>query len=284
MANRIQYRKRANFHVTAVRIDLECEPIHFRKWGDEQQCQPGDWLVNNGGDTYTVADDYFRQNYREIAPGEYEKIGAVWAEQAREDGTITTLEGKTQYTAGDYLVTDRPKGGDCWAVEKEKFERMYEPVTREQELSEHQLRYLSERLQGQITWYDRNATKNKNFYFLWQTVAIVSAALVPILSLNPEIFRYLIAICGALSAVCVGILTLFKYQENWVKFRSASEELKSHLAQYWIGTGPYQERRYAFQRLAENCENIVRAERGQWAQQFTPEPQNNDQDPDDDPL
>jgi hypothetical protein len=53
----------------------------YRKWGTTQTCRRGDWLVDNGGDVYTVNRDSFARTYRRIAPGRYLKITPVWAER-----------------------------------------------------------------------------------------------------------------------------------------------------------------------------------------------------------
>ena len=129
MSNRKLYRKRPEFSVTAVQFDLDIESFKYQKWGNEQTCVQGDWLVNNGGDVYTIKKDVFTNTYQKLSPGVYEKDAEMWAETASEDGTIPTREGATNYKAGDYLVFDREIGGDGYAIHKQKFERLYEEVT-----------------------------------------------------------------------------------------------------------------------------------------------------------
>lgn len=265
MTDRIQYRKRASFHVTAVKLDLDFEGFNFRKWGGEQTCQQGDWLVNNGGDTYTVSGAHFNDNYQEISPGQFSKIGSVWASEATDDGEIPTSEGKTTYKIGDYLVFDRPQGGDAYAIKRQKFEQMYEPVIPDNTLGARELDYL-ERLNTYIDWYDEKANKNKWVFHIFQTIAVVSAASVPVFSVKAEQFAFLIAILGGASAAISGILSLFQFQSNWIKFRSTNEDLKSHLAQYKAKAGLYENGSEAFELLVDSCEKIISAERGQWAQ------------------
>ncbi|SMF15447.1 Protein of unknown function [Alteromonadaceae bacterium Bs31] len=276
MADRKQYKKRPNFHMTAVQIDIEGPGIFYNKWGAEQHGKPGDWLVNNGGDIYTVENTYFKENYQEVSPGQFEKIGSVWAEVTTKDGSVPTLEGPSTYITGDYLVYDRQNGGAAYAVKKQHFERMYELMHEPINLSEHQTDYIDGRLARQIKWYDRKAGLNRINYYLWQTLTIVAAALVPIVATmsSGELelgnafvgVNSLVAILGGASAICAAILTLYNFQENWVKYRTTCEDLRSHLAQYTIGVGIYQDKTSAFPLFAETCENIINAERGQWAQ------------------
>ena len=124
MSHRKRYERLPN-HVTAVQINLDVVDFRYRKWGSAQSCKQGDWLVNNEGDVYTIEGDYFKKYYRQVGPGEYAKVGDVWAEIASDSGFIKTIEGKSAYTAGDYLVFDAAEGGDAYAVKKTKFEQMY---------------------------------------------------------------------------------------------------------------------------------------------------------------
>lgn len=265
MNNRIEYRKSAKFHVSAVKLDLDFDGFAYRKWDNEQVCAQGDWLLNNGGDTYTVDGDYFKDHYQEITPGQFAKIGAVWAEEASEDGVIETLEGRTSYKIGDYLVFDRPIGGDAYAIKKSKFELMYEPVEIDENLPERQAKYL-ERLENLVTWYEIKASKSRFYSYLFQAIAVLAAASVPVFSSMDMPNKFLIASLGGLSAAISGILSLFQFQTNWIKFRSTCEDLKSHLAQFRAIAGIYEDRHKAFNLLLENCEQLISVERGQWAQ------------------
>jgi hypothetical protein len=126
MNARQQYVKRTSQFVTAVQVDLETDGFTYRKWGGTQTCKRGDWLVNNGGDIYTVDGDTFARTYRATGPGVYVKATPVWAEMAGAAGEIRTKEGATHYEPGDYLVYNEPDGGDGYAVSRAAFEGMYE--------------------------------------------------------------------------------------------------------------------------------------------------------------
>ena len=123
---RTKYRKREQQIVTGVQLKLDTDGFRYSKWGGEQQCRAGDWLVNNNGDCYTISEESFSSTYQEISPGRYVKTAAVWASPATDDGKIKTNEGYTEYSAGDYLVANNEDGSDAYAVSKLKFEEMYE--------------------------------------------------------------------------------------------------------------------------------------------------------------
>ena len=129
------YKKRPKYFVTAVQLDLDFEGFEYQKWGGKQKCKAGDWLINNGGDIYTVDKRYFTDNYQLISPGVYNKVEEIWAEVAVENGSIKTLEGSTDYKADDYLVFDQKEGGDGYAIKKQIFESMYEVIEKSQRIS-----------------------------------------------------------------------------------------------------------------------------------------------------
>ncbi|MBL8329320.1 MAG: hypothetical protein JNJ71_10745 [Rubrivivax sp.] len=121
-----RYRRRPDQAVTAICLQLECEGIAYRKWGHEQRANPGDWLVDNAGDVYTVEASTFRQTYRQVGPGRWVKAAPVWAEQAVQAGSVATKEGRTDYQAGDWLVANHPDGSDAYAISAARFEQLYE--------------------------------------------------------------------------------------------------------------------------------------------------------------
>jgi hypothetical protein len=126
MASRRKYKKKPTSFVAAVQLDLDTEGFIYTKWGSEQRCKRGDWLVNNDGDTYTVSEESFAKTYRFVSPGVYVKSAPIWAEVAAEAGKIKTKEGTTAYQAGDYLISNNEDGTDAYAISREKFESIYE--------------------------------------------------------------------------------------------------------------------------------------------------------------
>ena len=126
MAELTKYLKKTASQVVAVQLDLETDGFTYQKWGGTQRCKPGDWLVDNRGDVYTIDADTFARTYEELSPGVYEKVAPVWARQATEGGAIATKEGSTRYEPGDYLVFNDPERQDGYAMSEEKFGSLYE--------------------------------------------------------------------------------------------------------------------------------------------------------------
>lgn len=126
MNPRSRYRKRADLAVTAIPLALDTAGFTYRKWGGEQCCKAGDWLVDNEGDIYSVDAQVFERTYRRVGPGRYVKSTPVWAEVATAAGSVATKEGVSHYQAGDYLVANQADGDDAYCIGRAKFEAMYE--------------------------------------------------------------------------------------------------------------------------------------------------------------
>ena len=123
-----QWMPKPDATVIAVQINLDIEGFAYVKWGAEQHCSPGDWLVDNDGDVYTISDDTFAKTYRLEGPGLYRKIAPVWARVAQGKGTIRSEEGETEYEPGDYVVFHAPDAELGWAVKPDKFHARYDPA------------------------------------------------------------------------------------------------------------------------------------------------------------
>ena len=122
---RRRYVRRPDRPVAAVRLALDTDGLVYRKWGVEQRAKPGDWIVDNDGDVYTVDAESFAHTYRQMATGAYVKTTPVWAGRATHAGSVNTKEGSTQYEPGDYLVSNHSDSSDEYAMKAGKFEDLY---------------------------------------------------------------------------------------------------------------------------------------------------------------
>ena len=121
-----RYRRRPSQFITAVRLNLDTNGFRYRKWGGMQVAKRGDWLVDAGGEIYTVDARSFRRTYKKVSPGVYLKKMPVWARVAKSAGSIATKEGATRYRRGDYLVFNDRRGRDGYAISRVKFRTLYE--------------------------------------------------------------------------------------------------------------------------------------------------------------
>lgn len=130
-----------------------------------------------------------------------------------------------------------------------------------------ELAYFKERLNNQIDWYDSKSIQQQKIYKRIKIAQIISAALIPFLAalvgdLNWII--YLVSTLGVLVTVLEGILSLGKYHENWIEYRSICETLKREKYMYLGKAGIYSENSN-FEVLVERIETIISKENINWA-------------------
>ncbi len=132
---------------------------------------------------------------------------------------------------------------------------------------------IIERLEDQISWYDRNSLSAQRTFKGCKVVEIVAAALIPFVTG----FRFSEAawIAGGLGVVITaieGVIHLNQYQQNWVNYRSTCEALKHEKYLHLAKAGPYASAADPRSLLAERIESVVSQEHAKWASLREPEP------------
>ena len=263
-----RYRKQQCESVFALPLTLHKATLRFHKWGNEQVAKEGDWLVSNDGELYTVDGDSFAKTYEPVGPCRYRKTGSVWAELADADGVMLTKEGSSAYRKGDYLVFNEPDRGDGYPVAKNRFEQQYS-LFAEEELMDAD-NYLATRVQDQIDWYEQRSAQNQSRFKNLQLLTIILGALIPLFTVISEpplehYIRFLIAAMGALMAMITASISLYQFQDKWVRYRSAAESLNREKYRYLTGSAPYvSEKADNFNVLVERCEAIMAGEFQAW--------------------
>jgi len=87
--------------------------------------------------------------------------------------------------------------------------------------------YLDTRYKKEIDWYDEKAIWNQKAYQGFQWAAIVLSALTPVLILvdiGPT--KWFAIAIAAMVAISTAVLKTFKYQENWMNYRTTCETLR----------------------------------------------------------
>ncbi|MFX3616272.1 MAG: DUF4231 domain-containing protein [Sporolactobacillus sp.] len=135
--------------------------------------------------------------------------------------------------------------------------------------------YLKERLDDQINWYSKKSQSCQKKYKVLKRIEMALAATIPVLTsvaigLNSYqmIMSSTIGLFGACIAVLEGFISLGKYHENWIEYRSVCETLKKEKYMYLTKTGIYREgdaEETTFTTLVERTESIISNENVNWA-------------------
>jgi len=130
--------------------------------------------------------------------------------------------------------------------------------------------YVKSRLEDQISWYSRKSSMNQRMFKRLQLVTIIFSTSIPFLTAytsDNEIVRVIVGLIGIAVAAITAISGLYKYQENWLAYRTTSESLKHQKFLYLTGTEPYHDED-AFNLLVQNVEMTISKENSNWSKQM----------------
>ena len=136
--------------------------------------------------------------------------------------------------------------------------------------------YLDERVEDQIGWYEKKSSWNQKRFKFYQMSIIIFGALIPLITVvdfqELDVYaRFLIALLGSLIAIFSAIINLYKFQENWVKYRATAETLIREKYLYLTRSQPYADDEDAnLKILVERCQAVMSAENSAWIQATTP--------------
>jgi hypothetical protein len=129
--------------------------------------------------------------------------------------------------------------------------------------------YLEKRLEDQIRWYSTKSQWNQKLYKRLRIVEITAACMIPFfvgyIDKPDDLFKVLTGLLGVTVAIVSGIVALFKFQENWIEYRTTSESLKHEKYLYLTNSEPY-DVDDKFPLLVERLESFISKENTRWSQ------------------
>lgn len=138
-------------------------------------------------------------------------------------------------------------------------------------------KYVANRYEQQIAWYDGKAAVNQITYRWLQWIIIVLAAITPILiefSREPWLppgFSHLPTITAAAVAILTSGLKTFGYQENWINYRTTCETLRKEKYLFDARAGEYGEADDREALFVERVESMIARENTMWISTHKPE-------------
>ena len=131
-------------------------------------------------------------------------------------------------------------------------------------------KYVEDRYVDQVNWYDGKARENQTKYRRLQWVLIILAAMTPALielDLNELIgkgFGHLATVTAGVVAILTAAMKTFKYQENWINYRTTCEALRRE--KYYLdgAIGEYKNTANKEALFIERAEGLMARENTLW--------------------
>lgn len=126
--------------------------------------------------------------------------------------------------------------------------------------------YLNDRVEDQINYYDTQSTKSRDWYKRLAASQLVSGAIIPFVSGFSESIscsEWVIALLGIIVTISTAFLSLNKYQERWINFRTTCESLKHFKYLYITRSIPY-DQNDAFSKFTNDIESVISKENSDW--------------------
>ena len=125
------------------------------------------------------------------------------------------------------------------------------------------MEYISERLNGQIAYYDKAAQKHKKMSTYFRVITVVGSALVPVLvNLDFPYVNILTTIISLTVVVLVSIESVLQNGAQWPLYRSTEQLLRKEYFSFTANEGQYAdcEGEDAFRLFVKRVEDAIQAE------------------------
>jgi intein/homing endonuclease len=130
--------------------------------------------------------------------------------------------------------------------------------------------YLQTRVLDQIKWYDKKSSKNKRKFLGMKIAEIILALFIPFLSgyihSEGDPLKVIIGVLGIVVAAIAGLITLIKYQENWIEYRTTAESLKFEKFLFLSKAGPYKDVTASYPLFVERFESLISTSTKKWVE------------------
>ena len=126
-------------------------------------------------------------------------------------------------------------------------------------------KYRTERYESQVNWYDTRAGRHKKCHdsFQWMVIVLSISLPVVIMRVPPE-WALIPVVVSTLLAVATSAARAFKFQENWLNYRTIAEALRKEQYYYDAGTNGYSEAESREKLFVERVESLISRENILW--------------------
>ena len=128
--------------------------------------------------------------------------------------------------------------------------------------------YFHTRVNDQIKWYDKKSATNKRWFLRMKITEVIMALFIPFLTgyITDKTLelKIIVGFLGIIVAAIAGLITLIKFQENWIEYRTVAESLKLEKYLYLSKAGPYKNGHDAYPLFVERFESLISTSTKKW--------------------
>jgi len=128
--------------------------------------------------------------------------------------------------------------------------------------------YLDKRVQNQLEWFETKSAWNQKRYKRLKILTLALSVLIPFLvgfiNENREWPKIIVGLAGVLIAIAEGLLSVNKYQDNWLQYRASAEAIKREQHLYVTKTSIYGASENPFTTFVEEIEKILSKDVTEW--------------------
>lgn len=127
-------------------------------------------------------------------------------------------------------------------------------------------KYLTDRYNEQVAWYDANAGRNRKAARFFQNSLILSSALTPIILISHFVehtppLAWLALASAILNLVFTGIMRTYQFEEHWHRYQTVGEDLRGEIHFYEAGAHEYRDAQDKRAMFVQRVEEMIRRER-----------------------
>lgn len=124
-------------------------------------------------------------------------------------------------------------------------------------------KYLKERYDSQVDWYDGRANLNKRLYIFCQWCLIFFSAITPVaIAINQD--KVVPIIISSVVAILTTGMKTFKFQENWINYRTTCETLRKEIYYYEASIYDYAVLKDKEAYFVDRVESLISRENTLW--------------------
>jgi len=130
---------------------------------------------------------------------------------------------------------------------------------------------IRDSIQNDLDYSIKRAKSSKRLYIACSITTSITAAVILVLNAltTPSIFKTLVAVMSALSALSSSLIVTLQCYPNWIRYRKSAENMKRECKDFAAGILPYDEEDMVKNEhiLYVRCSHIAKEELGEYIKQ-----------------